>query len=377
MPDAAPLHLLLPPVAYSGNASAAEIADAIKQASQRGRIIIVTHLKPDGDAAGSALGLARAINSLPGNRGVTLWHGGPVPAWMADLHGQTPFELVDRARWEPGGGVDPVGVALTVIVDTGSWNQLEHVQRWIDERAASSVIIDHHRQGEARLALRRYIDTSAAAACQMVAHVVASLLGVGLNRLPVDVATPLYLGLATDTGWFRHSNVNGDVMRLAADLIESGANPSGLYQLVEQQDRLPRLKLLARAMDSLEIVNDGTIGVMTLTKRDFASTGATLNDSGGFVDFPALIASVRVVALLTETDDFTTRQSMTKISMRSKSGKNAVDVNAVAGKFGGGGHFAAAGGRTTLALAEAKQAVIVAIQQQMASAKAASQGSGA
>jgi phosphoesterase RecJ-like protein len=83
------------------------------------------------------------------------------------------------------------------------------------------------------------------------------------------------------------------------------------------------------------------------------------------VDFPALIASVRVVALLTETDDFTTRQSLTKISMRSKSGKHAVDVNAVAGKFGGGGHFAAAGGRTTMGLLEAKQAVIEAIVEQM------------
>lgn len=371
MPDSAPQHASLPPLTYSSNLDVTEVASAIREAAARGRIVIMTHLKPDGDAAGSALGLARAIASLPANRGVTIWHGGPVPPWLADLQGATPFELVDRNRWEPGGGVDPVGVSLNVIVDTGSWTQLEHVQNWINERAASCLILDHHRQGEARLALRRYIDTSAAAACQIVALVVAELLGVPVSRLPASVAEPLYLGLATDTGWFRHSNVNGTVMRIAADLIESGVNPSGLYQLIEQQDRLPRLKLLARAMDSLEIVHDGAIGVMTLTKRDFASTGATLNDSGGFVDFPALIASVRVVALLTETDDFSTRQPLTKISMRSKSGKNAVDVNAVAGKFGGGGHFAAAGGRTTLGLQEAKQAVIAAIQQQMQSSAGA------
>jgi phosphoesterase RecJ-like protein len=365
MSDSAPIHLSQPPIAYASNCTISEVAEAITSASQRGRIVVVTHLKPDGDAAGSALGLARAIALLPGNKGVSVWHAGPLPAWLPDLYGATPFELVDRARWEPGGGVDPVGVAMTVIVDTGSWSQLEHVQKWIDERSSTCLIIDHHRQGEGRLALRRHVDASAAAACQLVAHVAAALLHVPVRQLPATVAEPLYLGLATDTGWFRHSNVTGDVMRIAADLIQAGAKPSALYQLVEQQDRLQRLKLLARAMDSLEVVHDGKIAVMTLNKQDFASTGATLNDSGGFVDFPALIASVRVIALLTETDDFTTRQSLTKISMRSKSGKDAVDVNAVAGKFGGGGHFAAAGGRTTLGLLEAKQAVIEAIIQQM------------
>lgn len=368
MPDLAPFHLSQPPISYSSNCSISEVADSIVSAAQRGRIVVVTHLKPDGDAAGSALGLARAITLLPGNKGVSVWHGGPLPAWLPELYADTPFELIDRNRWEPGGGVDPVGVAMTVIVDTGSWSQLEHVQKWIDERSSACLIIDHHRQGEARLALRRHVDVGAAAACQLVAHVAAAMLHVPAHKLPATVATPLYLGLATDTGWFRHSNVNGGVMRMAAELIDAGANPSSLYQLVEQQDKLPRLKLLARAMDSLEVVHNGSIAVMTLNKRDFASTGATLNDSGGFVDFPALIASVRVVALLTETDDFATKQPLTKISMRSKSGKNAVDVNAVAGKFGGGGHFAAAGGRTSLDLMAAKHAVIEAIQQQMTAA---------
>ena len=103
-----------------------------------------------------------------------------------------------------------------------------------------------------------------------------------LRDLPLEVAVPLYLGLATDTGWFKHSNVKPNVMETAAALLATGVDHAGLYVNIEQRERLPRLKLLARALASLELHDQNRVAVMSLTKKDFADTGAQPADAGGF-----------------------------------------------------------------------------------------------
>jgi phosphoesterase RecJ-like protein len=118
-----------------------------------------------------------------------------------------------------------------VIVDTGSWSQLHDYRPWIDAQHDKTALIDHHLSGNAEVSPRRLIDTGAAAACEIVAGLCVPLLGPGFARdLPREVAEPLYLGLATDTGWFRHSNVTPAVMRLAADLLEAGVDHERLIE---------------------------------------------------------------------------------------------------------------------------------------------------
>lgn len=366
---------------WSSSTTLAEVATWLKGvAAAGGRIAVITHVKPDGDAVGSTLALVRALNMarVGGSRdgagrnseaGITsdcppgqaeAWYAGPIPTWTAAMLGATRVRYADRSP-EPANPFD-----AAVILDTGSWSQLEFAKAALSGRADRIAIIDHHRQGDAEIAARRIIEPDRAAACEIVAELCRVLLGVrSCADLPREIAEPLYLGLATDTGWFKYSNVTPGALRLAADLLRAGAEPATLYQLVEQQDRPQRLRLMARALASLEFFANESIAVMRLAKADFDETRAEHSDTGGFVDLPQTIATVRVVALLIETEDFQTRAAITKISLRSKAGPRSIDVNRVAQGFGGGGHTAAAGARTPLPLDQAVPAVVAAILEQM------------
>lgn len=330
-------------------------------------VVVVTHGKPDGDALGSSLGLVRALNiaaggSAGGFSGVAsraeAWYAGPMPGWWKAVALDTKTRHID-ANNHPPSSVEPDAV---VIVDTGSWSQLNDYRPWIDQQHDKSVLIDHHLSGNAEISPRRLIETGAAAACEIVAGLCVMLLGVESPAdLPPEVAEPLYLGLATDTGWFRHSNVTPAVMRLAADLLETGIDHERLIEIVEFRDRVGRLRLLSRALNSMELHDDDRIAVMSLGEKDFEKAGAMPGDSGGFLDVVKSVETVRVGVLLTELK--TPDGVVTKLSMRSKGGAHFVDVNVIAKSLGGGGHAQAAGARLVgVTLADAKTRVLEALQ---------------
>lgn len=321
---------------YESNTTLAELAQWL---GTMGSVVLLTHTKPDGDAAGSTLGLARALIA----RGIdaTCWYAGPLPLWFEHLAEQTPWKLIERD------GTPPPSDAI-VICDTGSWTQLEPVRAWLADKANQTAIIDHHLKGDPHIAARLWIEPTAAAVCQPVALLCAAILNCnGSAKLPVDVATPLYLGIGTDTGWFRHSNVNAGVLEDAAQLLSAGVDHSALYTLSEQRDRPSRLRLVARALSSAQFVADDRAVIMSLTMGDMSQSGAGASETGGIVDQAMSIDTIRVGALLTEVHDENHAQGpMTKLSLRSKElGALSVDVNMLAQRFGGGGHARAAGAR--------------------------------
>jgi bifunctional oligoribonuclease and PAP phosphatase NrnA len=332
----------------------------------RKRIVILTHVKPDGDAVGSTIAVARALNLATGAGGMhrpataTPWFWGPLPDWFRDVVGPTETRFIDEqnkadhdAREEPDG---------ILILDTGSWSQLHEVREWLLPRTAHAAVLDHHRQGDGDVAAKKIILTDAAAVCEPAAELCRQLLGLKAVRdLPAEVAEPLYMGLATDTGWFRHSNVTPAVMRTGAELLEAGANHSRLYELLEQRDRTSRLRLMARALASLELHKQDSIAVLTLTQQDFHDCRATPTDSGGFSELALTAASVQVCVLITEAW-VNEQQNITKISFRSKEGPDAVDVNEAARRLGGGGHMRAAGAKVSVPVAEAKRLVLEALK---------------
>ncbi len=329
-------------------------------------VVILTHTKPDGDALGSSLALARAINRATGSSGAAsvaeCWYAGPMPPWAQALMGETKCRVIDPGQPVPG-ALDPSAV---VVTDTGAWGQLEPFADWLRPRAASTAVIDHHLSGDSEVGDRRLLDTGAAAVVQPVALVCLELLGLDSpTELPADIAEALYLGLATDTGWFRHSNVDRRAMHLAGDLLATGVNHGRLFELIEQQDRTSRLRLLRRALATLEVVPDKHFAMMSLTKSDFDEAGAAPGDSGGFVDIARSVRDIRVTAVLTEAEPDAPEGPITKISMRSKSepheGREPVDVAAVCRTLGGGGHARAAGVRLRMPLAEAKAKLLEAL----------------
>lgn len=327
-------------------------------------LLLLTHAKPDGDALGSTIALARAINIRRGSSGAAsaaeCWYAAPVPEWAKTIIGNTKARTIEDNQQAPG-AFDPEGI---IITDTGTWSQLDPFAEFLKPRLERTTIIDHHLQGDAEIATRRLLDTKAAAVVQPVAEICCLLLGLdNPSELPVEIATALYVGLGTDTGWFRHSNVDGRVMTLAGQLLDAGVNQTSLFSMIYQRDRATRFKLMARALESMQLIHDKHAAIMTLSLDDFKETKAAPGESGGFVDLPQSVASIRVVALLTEQKD--ADGVFTKVSMRSKpdewEGNPPVDVNEVCNTLGGGGHARAAGAKIRLPLEQATLKLIEAL----------------
>ena len=341
-----------PRALYTSNASAADIAAALKACTSA---VVLTHAKPDGDAIGSSVAVTRALLAM-GKR-AEVWHVGPYPTWMEQFVGSTPARRLNKGEAiAPGFEPD-----LVVVCDTGSWVQLDCVEAFVRARAARTVIIDHHISGDVDVAARRLVDSAAASATQVASTVIDSALGLDGGLFPADIARVLYLGLATDTGWFKFSNTSPACLRLAARLIESGIDAPAIYEIISQQDSPARPRLLGRALDSLQYLAGDTLACMSLTQADFQAVRADPEDTGGFSENALAVVGIRAVAVFTEMTQPDARTSLTKVSLRSKPGDDAIDVAALAAKFGGGGHARAAGIKLALPIEVARKQVMAAL----------------
>jgi phosphoesterase RecJ-like protein len=331
---------------YVSNAGVREVAAQLGKAS---RVALFTHTKPDGDAIGAVLALTRVLR----HRGLDAW-----PVFIAPwnqrfdrvlgatpvVHAETEADL-DRPELS---GVDAVAV-----LDTGAVAQLGLAAAYIASCGDRVLIIDHHVGGDAHVAPTRLIDTGAAAACEIVARVAVELLELpSAAALPTDVAEPLYLGLATDTGWFKHPNVTPAVFRLAADLLDAGVDHNRLFAVSDMSDPPSRLLLMQRALSSLRLIASGRAAVMMLSDADFTETGSERADASGIIDVPRSVRSVEVSALLYEL-----APGVTKVSLRSKKSDLSVNVNELAATWGGGGHHHAAGAKLNMPLDDASREV--------------------
>jgi phosphoesterase RecJ-like protein len=291
-------------------------------------VVVLTHVKPDGDALGSTLAVTRAINLAAGDRAsqpvAVPWYWGPLPDWAPGVLKSTTYRAItEENRADHDNREDPDAI---IILDTGSWSQLHEVREWLLARNDIATVIDHHRQGNADVAPRRVIQVQAAAVCEPAADLCRRVLGLKAGaQLPTEVAEPLYLGLATDTGWFRHSNVSPTALRLAAELLEAGVDHAKLYEMVEQRDRVSRLRLMSRALNSLEMHHGDKVAVMTLLLKDFEECRAAATDSAGFSEIPLAAEKVKVSVLITEAfrTEGADNQQITKVSFRAKSGPGA------------------------------------------------------
>ncbi len=338
---------------WATNATIAEIASRLKGAKS---VALLTHFKPDGDALGSTIAVARTLSLL--GIDAKAWYYGSLPNWADQAAGDTPHQVLEATE-KPTQDAD-----IVLIMDTGSWAQLDEVRPWLEGRAEQTIVIDHHLAGDPEIAAMRNIDTSAAAVCETAAALCVALLDLdGSEHLPATIAEPLYLGIATDTGWFRYSNVTPTTMRVAANLLDAGTDQPRVFRMVELCERASRLRLMAKALASLEFYDDNSIALMSITQADMHDAKALPGDAGGFADLALAVASVRVAGVLSEAPTKDGESPRTKISLRSKAmGDDSIDVNQVAGTLGGGGHARAAGARAPGTIEEVKTKLLEALR---------------
>jgi len=342
---------------YQSTTDRGSVASRLKNTA--GPIWLFTHAKPDGDALGSLLSLYLTLKQM--GKTVTGVLSPPVPGYASVLSGWDQLLVDDGASiLERALEGEP---ELVVVCDTGAVKQLGSAERLIKPYLDRTLIIDHHLSGD--LAAESFLIDAAQASCAEIIADIIDLLAVEKGADTLAVNTALYTGLATDTGWFRFSNTTPNTMRRAASLIEKGVNHADLYERIEQQQPPEKLALMARVLGSLRIVAGGKAAVMGLSVADFAETGAAVEHTEGLVNLPLMVGQIQAAALVTEKmgDD---GGIASRISFRSKPQQDpvaALDVSALAGIFGGGGHARAAGGGFDGALAGALAAVAKAFDE--------------
>lgn len=279
--------------------------------SQANRVVMVSHMRPDGDAIGSMLGLGLALKAQGKVVEFVLADG--IPSSYRHLPGSN---LVTRAAdQEP---------ALWVVVDCSDMLRTGGV---LGEHQAD-INIDHHVTNE-RFARLNYVVPQAVATSAILAANLPAW-GLAINQ---DVASCLLTGMIADTLGFRTSNMNSDTLRLAADLMDIGADLPQLYMRALVQRSLVATRYWGQALERMEYL-DGVVWT-SLTLQDRARVGYSGKDDADLINVLSSIEEAEIALIFVQQ-----KKEQVKVSWRSVPG---VDVSQIAVQFGGGGHPAASG----------------------------------
>jgi phosphoesterase RecJ-like protein len=287
------------------------------------RFLVVTHENPDGDALGSLLGLTLGLRSL--GKDAEMFLAGDVP-----LPGEYGFLDLTRLHRTLPADVDS---RVCVAVDCASARRVGPDPEPL-ERAQLVVDIDHHHDNT-RFGAVNLVVAGASSTAEIIRDVLG---GLGVALTP-DLAEPLYVGLVTDTGRFQYSNTTPKALRLAAELVEAGADVHGIFRHVYETVQFAKLKLLARALEHAQLYEGGRLVISVLYREDFESVGAEEPYSEGIIDYLRAVEGSELVALIREPprDEGPAR----RVSLRSS--HDEIDVSAIARRAGGGGHRQASG----------------------------------
>lgn len=311
------------------------------------RVVLFCHEKPDGDAIGALVAMRSTLRQLGLHADAVLFDS---------LPDRYAFFREDDAL--PVFGKDFAASKLAdydaaVILDTCSFSQLRPIADWLRAASVPTLVVDHHATRD-DIGRTHLIEDSAAATCLILYDWFRT---VGWPISPQS-ARALFVGIATDTGWFRHSNTDDRVLSVCGDLVARGVRPNPIFQALFQQDAASRVRLLGAALTSLELRAENRLAVMTMDPETFARCAATPADTEDLVNEPLRIGSVVVSILLVDQGD-----GQIRVNFRSKAGVSPdVDVSALAGRFGGGGHRRAAGVRVKNALATARAEIVTAAE---------------
>ncbi len=286
--------------------------------------LITSHVRPDADALGSELGLCAILQAL--GKKATIINASAPPANLQFMNSAGRVlklnENITRA------GVPAADVI--VIVDTSAWQQLGTMAELIQASTSLRVVIDHHVSSDRMNALE-FRDTHAAATGELICDAAAAL-GVTFD---CDTANWLYAAIATDTGWFRFPSTTSRTMQTAARLMELGAVPHTVYNLVHEQYSLGRIRLGGRVLGRIETEVSGRLIWVYVDAKDLAETSSLPSDTENIVNQCLTVAGSEAAFIAVEL-----QTGQIKFSLRCRPPH---DVASLAERFHGGGHRLASG----------------------------------
>ena len=301
----------------------ADLAAVVEAIAGREQFLVTTHENPDGDALGSLLATHLALRAL--GKDSLMFLGGPAP-----LPGEYGFlPLGELLRELPG----DAGERALIAVDCANESRIG-ADPAVLHQTSFAVNVDHHHDNS-RFGDVNLVDSAASSTSEVLRDVVR-LLDVPLDP---PLAEALYVGLVTDTGRFQYSNTTPKALRLAAELVEAGADVQKVFQGVYESVQFAKLKLLARALERAQVYEGGGIVVSYLLRDDFAEVGAVEPYSEGIIDFLRAVEGADMAALIREPPRG--GSPARRISLRAS--QDELDVSAIARASGGGGHRQAAG----------------------------------
>ncbi len=302
------------------------------------RVLLVLHVRPDGDSIGSTLAMAAALRAL--GKATEVVAPDPIPPNLAFVPGAG--AVVDAGATR--GSFD-----TALFLDCASLDRIGGATADL-ERAGPILNVDHHSSNQ-RYGEINYVEPQAAA-CGEVTYDLIRALGVALD---VEMAVGLYVAIVTDTGSFRYQSVTARTHRIAAQLLGLGVRPAEVAERIWDNRSLASLRLEAAALRTLE--REGELAWMDVTPQMLAESGAAAYETEGLVNLPRSLEGVEVAVLFSDEG-----RGEVRVSLRSTA---RVDVSTVAVSLGGGGHARAAGCTLGMSLAAAHAAVLTAVRAAM------------
>ncbi len=304
----------------------------VKELQSATKILVSSHLRPDGDAVGAGLAFSRLLKKMGKERTLVLqddpgkmYHPFYEKNELTLYHENLDFSTFD----------------LIVLLDAGEWYRMGEISEKLDYSSWNKTCIDHHPPMNDFEGLR-YVDESASSTTLLIYRLLKHLE----IELTPDLAEPIYLGMMTDTQNFHLNNTTEEAHGIAAECLRAGVKPESVHEPVYGTLRFSQLNLRTAACQTIELHAKGTIGTMYTTQKMFQEAGAEWWEDEGFCDLVRSIEKVIVGIYFREEPD-----GSIKVSWRSK---GEIDISISARSFGGGGHKRAAGAVMNLPIQEAK-----------------------
>jgi phosphoesterase RecJ-like protein len=293
------------------------------------RIILTTHINPDGDALGSELGFAEWLLSI--GKAVHIFNHSHTPENYLFLDADHPIvEVFNASKHEQI--INDADAFF--LLDTNDPMRAKSLAPFLSSHK-NPVLIDHHLDPK-DFTTKRFIDTEATSTGEMIYRLITAAQKELGGTITKKAAQALYVGIMTDTGSFRFPRTVSETFRICAELIDLGADPVLTYDRTYNSAKPSRVLLIGKCLSSLKFFFNDRLATQVITQKDIKDSEAIEEEVDGFVQFPLQVATVEFSIFILELKEGW------KVSFRSKGTRSAAEVSK---RFGGNGHFHAAGAR--------------------------------